>query len=422
MLCKAATSEHLGDARRNDPTVGLIRLYERWGKGGYDVIITGNVMVDREALEAPRNVVLDAETDGTLLKKWATAAKGGGAIVLVQLSHPGRQSPLAASWARPVAPGGTGLKLSGVGIQLHRTPRVMTDPLPIVAAFQRAAQRAKDAGFDGVQIHAAHGYLLSQWLGTRKIQGARLLVRIVDAVKRDNFILSVKLNVADHGTGLVDETDCLRVLDLLDDHGAVDLVELSDGGTYATGMRCLGDDVDFPESPMIRVLDRFLRRKPRRIRLIVTGDLLTGGAADALLNRFPSLIIGVARAACVDPDIGHHWRQSRRSPPPHVLPRPPPFLWQTTSLLLPTALRRLFIPGLRFGWYQRQLWRLAAGSDPLPTQGHLAYLFFVLPRALLFEPSRLFAAPGTWRTSLLAWTSLLLLLLSSSSSKTIRRS
>ena len=100
-LCKVATSEHLGDARSNDATPLLTALYGRWTAGGWGLVITGNVMVDRRALEAPRNVVFDGATDTKQVSHWARSAKGGGACVLVQLSHPGRQSPVAASWRRP---------------------------------------------------------------------------------------------------------------------------------------------------------------------------------------------------------------------------------------------------------------------------------------------------------------------------------
>ena len=90
-LCKVATSEHLGDARSNDATPSLTALYSRWAAGGWGLVITGNVMVDRRALEAPRNVVFDGATDTKQVSHWARAAKSGGALVLVQLSHPGRQ-------------------------------------------------------------------------------------------------------------------------------------------------------------------------------------------------------------------------------------------------------------------------------------------------------------------------------------------
>ena len=89
-LCKVATSEHLGDARSNDATPLLTALYGRWAAGGWGLVITGNVMVDRRALEAPRNVVFDDATDAKRVSHWARCAKSGGALVLVQLSHPGR--------------------------------------------------------------------------------------------------------------------------------------------------------------------------------------------------------------------------------------------------------------------------------------------------------------------------------------------
>ena len=117
-LCKVATSEHLGDARSNDATPLLTALYGRWAPGGWGLVITGNVMVDRRALEAPRNVVFDDTTDMKQVSHWARSAKGGGACVLVQLSHPGRQSPVAASWRRPRSCSAQSFRLGGVGLSL----------------------------------------------------------------------------------------------------------------------------------------------------------------------------------------------------------------------------------------------------------------------------------------------------------------
>ena len=135
--------------------------YGRWAAGGWGLVITGNVMVDRRALEAPRNVVFDDATDAKRVSHWARSAKSGGACVLVQLSHPGRQSPVAASWRRPRSCSSRSFRLGGVGPQLHRTPVTMTttEVDDLIKAFGRAARIAVRSGFDGVQVHAAHGYL-----------------------------------------------------------------------------------------------------------------------------------------------------------------------------------------------------------------------------------------------------------------------
>ena len=207
-LCKVATSEHLGDARTNDATPLLTALYGRWAAGGWGLVITGNVMVDRRALEAPRNVVFDGATDTKQVSHWARSAKSGGALVLVQLSHPGRQSPVAASWRRPRSCSSRSFRLGGVGPQLHRTPVTMTtqEVDDLIKAFGRAARIAVRSGFDGVQVHAAHGYLLSQFLGASNDRNdaygsrTRVLVDVCRACRAaigPNGVLSVKVNASD---------------------------------------------------------------------------------------------------------------------------------------------------------------------------------------------------------------------------------
>lgn len=390
-ICKAATSEHLGCPRRNEVTPELVRLYERWGRGGAGLIITGNVMVQRNALEAPRNVVLD---EGTSLKKvaaWALAAKSGGGRAIVQLSHPGRQSPLSASWARPAAPSSRRLKLAGVGVQLHRLAREMTadEVEATVQAFGNASRLAVLSGFDGVQIHAAHGYLLSQFLSPvgnsrsdryggdpesrrRAVLAAVRAARISVGPRK---IVAAKVNWSDFEDGGFDVAGCAALLRDLE--GVVDFVELS-AGTYSGGMACMGDPRDFNTPRPIADLAADLATIVT-FPLVITGGIHSPDVAENLARR--GFLIGVARPLCVDPDLPGAWlAASQCKPPGPELP--------ASARAAPTALRRILLPGLRYGWYQRQLWRIATGLPPAQLW-HTPYLLFYLPRALLFEPARL---------------------------------
>ena len=159
-LMKAGLSEQLSD-REHAPTRELEQLYDRWGRGGCGLMITGNVTVDRRHMAEPRNVAIDDDCDRDRLRRWARAAQRGGRLIWMQLNHPGRQANPLAGRTRPVAPSAVPLGVPGAP-----RPRSLTatEIEATVQRFATAATIAKEAGFDGVQLHGAHGYLISQFL------------------------------------------------------------------------------------------------------------------------------------------------------------------------------------------------------------------------------------------------------------------
>ena len=159
-IAKAALSEALGDAD-NSPDERIVRLYRRWAQGGYGLLITGNIMVDRDHLGEPGNIVIEDDRALTQLTEWTKAAHDGGAAIFAQLNHPGRQSNLLALGHKPVAPSPVPLAMPGAA-----TPRVLTptEIEDIIDRFATAAAVCEEAGFDGVELHAAHGYLVTQFL------------------------------------------------------------------------------------------------------------------------------------------------------------------------------------------------------------------------------------------------------------------
>ena len=195
---KAPLTEGLAD-EWNRATDRHVRLYRAWAEGGAGLVVTGNVQVDRRYLERPGNVVIDGTVPQTIddvalaaLRAYARAGSGNGTLLLMQLNHPGRQTPRSVC-AQPVAPSAVPLNLPG---QAFAPPRAL-DPaevLDVIDRFVFAAKVARDCGFGGVQVHAAHGYLLSQfltplvnrrddeWGGTLE-RRARLLLRIVGAIR-----------------------------------------------------------------------------------------------------------------------------------------------------------------------------------------------------------------------------------------------
>ncbi len=243
-IAKAAMTEGLATAA-GVPTEALERLYGLWSDGGAGMLLTGNVQIDADHLERPGNVVIDREPDAamrTALASWAAAATRGGNHVWAQISHAGRQTQKVVN-PHPKAP--SAVKLGLPGGQFGE-PEALTVPEieEIVRRFAVAAAALKEAGFNGVQIHAAHGYLISQFLSPRSNQRndqyggslenrARILLDALQAVRAavgPGFPVSVKLNSADFQKGGFAFEDSLQVAQWLEQH-SVDLIEIS-GGTY----------------------------------------------------------------------------------------------------------------------------------------------------------------------------------------------
>ena len=240
-IVKSAMSEALG-GKSNNPGGAYINLFARWGESGAALLITGNTPVDRRHLEHAKNIVLDEQTDMARMKEVAAAAKSGGAKILVQLAHAGRQTPAAVN-PRPISISDIPLALPGYGKPQAAGEKEIS---AIIGKFSRAAALAKEAGFDGVEIHAAHGYLLSSalspkintrtdhWGGSLENR-ARLALSVIRAVRAatdDSFIIAAKLNSSDFQKGGFSHEDSIAAARMLEKE-SVDFVEISGGNFEA---------------------------------------------------------------------------------------------------------------------------------------------------------------------------------------------
>ncbi len=253
-MAKAAMEENMADPGQV-PGPAIRALYAAWAAGGAGLILTGNVMIDGRAMTGPGGIVLERDTPRAPFADWARAARAHGAQVWMQINHPGRQV-FAAMKGEAWAPSAVALDI-GKHSALFAAPRAMTeaDIAEVIRRFADTAKAAEESGFTGVQIHAAHGYLISQFLsplanrrtdawGGSLANRARLLLEAVRAVRASvspGFCVSVKLNSADFQRGGFSETDARQVLLWLDEL-PVDLVELSGGSYEAPAMQGHGAD------------------------------------------------------------------------------------------------------------------------------------------------------------------------------------
>lgn len=310
-IMKAALSEALGTST-NAPDERLERLYRTWSEGGYGLVVTGNVMVDRTQLGEPGNVVVDDERDLEALSRWAKASKDGGVPIWVQLNHPGRQSNPMAIGHRPVAPSAVAMTLPG-----SPTPRALTsvEIEAIVERFVTAAVVCETAGFDGVQIHGAHGYLVAQFLspltnlrddewGGDPQRRMRFLLEVVRRVRSrvsPSFAVGLKLNSADFQRGGFSEDDSRGVLAALAGEG-LDLIEVS-GGSYETPAM-MGKASESTRAREAYFLDyaRTVRELIGDVPLAVTGGFRSRAAMAEAVDAGECDVVGLGRPTVTTTD------------------------------------------------------------------------------------------------------------------------
>ncbi|KAM0753214.1 FMN-linked oxidoreductase [Meredithblackwellia eburnea MCA 4105] len=364
-LAKAPMEEIFSFVTR-DPNHKHFNLYRTWAKANWGIIFTSNVMVSSSHLGTPGDIVLpDPQSPSyqqslDAFSTWATAAHGSPAppdpstspskpIAIMQLCHNGRQSmrgfgrpffqpPLAPSAIR--VDGATNMLEKLANTVVFQTPKAMleSDIDQVVENFVYGARVAKESGFDGVELHASHGYLLAQFMSPRtnlridsyggsSTARNKLLFRIIDDIRKlypssTGFCLGVKLNSSDYVKGGLNEEDALKTVKNLALHGGVDFIDIS-GGSYENPI-FMQEGQREPKPPtygqpnareaFFQVFARQARStlaalpasslpSGKRPLIMVTGGLRTRkGMAEAVLSSSADLV-GIARPACVDPHL-----------------------------------------------------------------------------------------------------------------------
>ncbi len=383
-IAKAAMTEGLGDPC-NRATPKHETLYRRWGEGGAGLLITGNIMVDRRYLERPGNVAIDGQqTDEQLarLRAWTSAAREAGGDIWAQISHAGRQTPRIVT-KEPVAPSAVALGLPG---GQFAAPRALSgdEVLEIIARFANTARVCKQVGFTGVQIHAAHGYLISEFLNPRANlredewgggleNRARFLLRIVEAVRAQvgsGFTVCVKLNSSDFQKGGFAPGESIQVARWLEAAG-VDLIEIS-GGSYEQPamMDMEGLEARHEEQKRESTTAReayFLdyaeeMRASVKTPLMVTGGFRSRAGMEEALASGACDVIGIARPLCVKPDIPAQLLSGEVEAAPsyeHGLRIGPGFLGPNSGVDIIRALNGF----AAMAFYCQNIFRLADGRE-----------------------------------------------------------
>lgn len=316
-LAKAAMSEHLAE-HDNTPGPHLQNLYRRWSRGGTGLLITGNVMIDRRSMESGRNVALEAGDDLAPFVAWARACTAAGNHCWMQINHPGRQTPRNIN-PEPVSASAVESVDMFRAVKAFGEPRALLgeEIADVIERYATTAAMARDAGFTGVQIHGAHGYLISQFLSPltnqrddewggsleNRARFAREVVRAVRKAVGPAFPVGIKLNSADFQHGGFNHEESVQVVQWLADDG-VDLVELSGGSYEAQAMFALASEQPQPSEREAYFLDH--ARAVRRtcdVPLMVTGGFRQAASMRQAIADNACDVIGMARPLAVEPDL-----------------------------------------------------------------------------------------------------------------------
>ncbi|WP_254436067.1 NADH:flavin oxidoreductase/NADH oxidase family protein [Ruegeria arenilitoris] len=313
-IIKSAMSDSLADGQGN-PTPAQMRLYERWAEGGLAASIIGEVQGDPRYPEKPGNLVLDDAADLKAFRDLARRGSANGAQLWLQLGHAGAMAHLPIS--KPRGP-------SAIDFPDFRSEAMSIAEIRAVPdCFARTALRAAELGFGGVQIHAAHGFLLSQFLSplfnrrTDAYGGSiqarmRLLLETVEAVRSSvpsDFAVAVKLNATDQLDGGLTEGEALEVVAGLEGKD-VDLLDVS-GGTYFPGAPSSSERAT--TGPYFVEFARAARRLIS-VPLMVTGGFKRKEEAESAVRSGDVDFVGVARGIVLDPSLPVTWQTGKSDP------------------------------------------------------------------------------------------------------------
>jgi 2,4-dienoyl-CoA reductase-like NADH-dependent reductase (Old Yellow Enzyme family) len=371
-LAKSAMSEAQGTLD-NRMTAGLAHLYGRWAAGGIGLLITGNVMIDQRALGEPHNVVVEDERDLDLLKAWARAGTQNGTQLWMQINHPGKQSPRGLN-AETVAP--SALPFGRELASFFPTPRALTEGEieDLIQRYGRTAAIAKKAGFTGVQIHGAHGYLVSQFLsgvhnqrtdrwGGNAENRRRFVLEVFREIRAQvgkSFSIGIKLNSADFQKGGFTEEESLDVIRALSEAG-IDHIEIS-GGTYeapamsGAKQKAVKDSTRKREAYFLEFAEK--ARAAVATPLMVTGGFRSAAGMAEAISEGSVDFVGIARALAIEPDMPNALLAGREA------------RHQVKAISTGIAMvDRMAL--MEVVWYSRQLKRMANGKEPCPNESGL---------------------------------------------------
>ena len=303
-------------------TQKLIDTMVALARGGVGMIISSHAYIRPEGQAGPWQLGAYKDEQVAGLKEMADAVHEHDAKIVMQIAHAGSAAMQKLTGLTPwVASDFEGLSKG----PCHEM--TADDIQTLIMAFDEAAGRAKAAGFDGVQIHAAHGYLLSQFLspfynrrsdgyGGSSEQRARIHLEVYQAVRKavgNNFPVMIKINARDYYEDGVELADSLGTLRRLADAG-LDAVEVSGGSRKSGKLIPSRLGILSPDQEAYFRDEALALRKEINIPLILVGGMRSPEVAEKVLADGIADYISLCRPLIREPDLVNRWRSGDRTP------------------------------------------------------------------------------------------------------------
>lgn len=310
-IVRSATYEKRADVD-GFVTDALVEFYKELTRGGIGLIITGNALVHVSGRSVPQMLCIHNDHYIDRLKRLTDAIHSLDGKVVIQLVHGGRQCfPILLGGERPLAPSEVYDPVTKV------IPKAMSNEeiWEIIEAFGDAARRAMYAGFDGVQIHGAHGYLVSEFLsphtnrrddywGGDEERRFHFLEEVYKAMRSEvgnNYPILIKINADDFIEGGLRPEESLRISKRLEELG-IDAIEIS-GGMYESGTKTAQPNILNKEQEAYFRDSSRLFKKELNVPIMLVGGIRSKDVAEDILERGDADLISLSRPLIREPDL-----------------------------------------------------------------------------------------------------------------------
>ena len=321
-MVRSATWEGMCDPDGR-PTEKLTEFYRQLALGGVGLLITGYTFVTPEGKQLPGKMGIHTDDFAEAYKKMTSAIHEAGGAVAVQLVHAGGQTDSSNAGRQPLAP--SAVKVD----QFPEMPAELTlDEIDtIVEAFAKGAQRAKEWGFDAVQLHGAHGYLINQFLspltnqrsdeyGGSITNRSRFVIEVYKKVREavgDDYPVLIKLNASDNLEGGLSIDDAMFAAQQLSELG-IDAIEVS-AGTPASGDESPARaKINKPEKEAYHLVQARQIKSAVSCPVMVVGGMRSWEVAENAVAEEGLDYISMARPLIREPGLPERWRSGDRSP------------------------------------------------------------------------------------------------------------